>query len=140
MAEKNKGGRPNKLKADDATVKIVKGLGNIQATSKECAAVLGVTEPTWIKFKKDNPEIEAALIEGQGEGLASLRRRQFKAANDGNATMLVWLGKQYLGQSDKQEIASTVQVEVTDARNALEHLITRNASARSNQGGAGATH
>lgn len=104
MAEKNKGGRPPKLTPDEATLKIIKGLGNIQATSKECAAVLGVTEPTWIKFKQDNPEIAETLAEGQGEGLASLRRRQFKAANDGNATMLVWLGKQYLGQADKSEL------------------------------------
>lgn len=100
---KNLGGRPPKLQPDLKTLNIVKGLGQIQAVSKECAAVLGVTEPTWIKFKKDHPEVEKALIEGQGEGLASLRRRQFKAAQDGNATMLIWLGKQYLGQADKQE-------------------------------------
>jgi hypothetical protein len=28
---------------------------------------------------------------------------QFKAAEGGNATMLIWLGKQYLGQSDKTQ-------------------------------------
>lgn len=101
---KNVGGRPLKLTADEATLKTIKGLGNIQAVNKECAAVLGVTEPTWIKFKKENPEVIDALEQGQGEGRASLRRRQFKAANDGNATMLIWLGKQYLDQKDKQEI------------------------------------
>lgn len=43
---------------------------------------------------------------------------QFKAAEGGNATMLIWLGKQYLGQSDKtqQEISGPegkpVQVQV----------------------------
>jgi len=131
------GGRPLKLKADEATLKIVKGLGNIQATGKECAAVLGVTEPTWLKFKKDHPSVEDAFRDGIGNGLASLRRRQFEAAQAGNATMLIWLGKQYLGQVDKQEIAQTVEVTTTDARSALEHLLDRQLAARSTQGGAG---
>ena len=136
MAEKNKGGRPKSLTADEDTLKIIKGLGNIQATTKECAAVLGVSEPTWITFKKIEA-VDKALRDGSGEGLASLRRRQFKAANEGNATMLIWLGKQYLGQSDKQEIAQTVQVTTTDARSALEHLIDRHASAASTEAGTG---
>lgn len=137
MAQKAKRGPPFKLTADEATLKIIKGLGNIQATSKECAAVLSVTEPTWIAFKKANAAVEDALRDGQGEGLASLRRRQFKAANDGNAALLIWLGKQYLGQADKQEIAQTVEVTHTDARSALEHLIDRQLTARSDQGGTG---
>jgi hypothetical protein len=29
-----------------------------------------------------------------------LRRAQLRLAIDGNVTMLIWLGKQYLGQSD----------------------------------------
>lgn len=102
MAEKNKGGRPFALTANEDTLNIIKGLGNIQATTKECAAVLGVSEPTWITFKK-REDVARAYIDGSGEGLASLRRRQFKAANDGNPTMLIWLGKQYLGQADKNE-------------------------------------
>lgn len=140
MAEKNKGGRPPKLTVNEATIKIVKGLGNIQATTRECAAVLGVTEPTWINFKKKHPAVEDAYRDGAGEGLASLRRRQFKAAQDGNATMLIWLGKQYLGQADKQEIAQTVEVTTTDARSTLEHLIDRQLAARADQGGAGKPH
>ena len=34
-------------------------------------------------------------------GKTSLRRHQFDLAKKGNAAMLIWLGKQYLGQSDK---------------------------------------
>ncbi len=33
-----------------------------------------------------------------------LRRLQWNAAEAGNVSMLIWLGKQYLGQSDKQEV------------------------------------
>lgn len=34
-------------------------------------------------------------------GRASLRRMQFKQAMSGDKSMLMWLGKQYLGQSDR---------------------------------------
>jgi hypothetical protein len=35
------------------------------------------------------------------KGKTSLPRQQFELAKKGNATMLIWLGKQYLGQTDK---------------------------------------
>ncbi|WP_395175061.1 hypothetical protein [Roseibium alexandrii] len=105
MAQKNKGGRPPALEANQKTLKQIKGLGQIQATTKECAAVLGVSEPTFIKFKKDNPEAAEVFDLGKEQGKASLRRMQFSAAEKGNATMLIWLGKQLLGQSDRQEIS-----------------------------------
>jgi len=41
-------------------------------------------------------------------GKASLRRTQWKAATGGNSTMMVWLGKNVLGQTDKQEIEHNV--------------------------------
>lgn len=44
---------------------------------------------------------------------ASLRKRQFDLAMAGNAKMLVWLGKQYLGQADKIE-QSAEQVRIED--------------------------
>lgn len=104
MTAKNKGGRPPSLKADEKTLKQIRGLGQIQATTKECAAVLGVSEPTFLKFKNSNPKVADALEQGQYSGKASLRRMQFNAAKKGNSTMLVWLGKQLLGQRDKKEI------------------------------------
>jgi hypothetical protein len=36
-------------------------------------------------------------------GKPSLRRNQYKAAQKGNPTMLIWLGKQWLGQRDREE-------------------------------------
>jgi hypothetical protein len=36
-------------------------------------------------------------------GKMSLRRRQYTAAMDGNTSMLIWLGKNWLGQSDQPE-------------------------------------
>ena len=34
-------------------------------------------------------------------GKISIRRAQYKAAMNGNVAMLIWLGKQHLGQRDK---------------------------------------
>ena len=46
-------------------------------------------------------------------GKASLRRRQYKLAEEGNPTMLIWLGKQWLGQSEKKEITIADKEELT---------------------------
>lgn len=43
----------------------------------------------------------AELTKGKQLLQESLRRSQIRAARQGNATMLIWLGKQYLGQADK---------------------------------------
>ena len=98
----NKGGRPPKLHPDEATLKVVRGLGNIQATTKECAAFFSVSEPTYLKFKRDHPQVAEAFDEGVGHGRISLRRKQFALA-DNNASMAIFLGKNYLGQADRQE-------------------------------------
>ncbi len=37
------------------------------------------------------------------KGRISIRRKQFQVAQSGNVSMLIWLGKQYLNQSDKRE-------------------------------------
>lgn len=42
---------------------------------------------------------------------ASLKRSQFVAAKGGNVTMLIWMGKQYLGQSDKVETTNRDKAE-----------------------------
>jgi len=42
----------------------------------------------------------AELTKGRAALNQSLRRAQINTALSGNATMLIWLGKQYLGQSD----------------------------------------
>jgi hypothetical protein len=98
----NRGGRPPKLNPDDATLKQLGGLGRIQATTKECAAWFSVTEPTFLKFLTDNPQARDIYEDGKGQGLTSLRRTQFRLAEK-NAAMAIFLGKNYLGQTDKQE-------------------------------------
>lgn len=41
----------------------------------------------------------------RGSGKISLRRKQFETAMAGNPTMLIWLGRNYLGQTDRIDVA-----------------------------------
>jgi hypothetical protein len=101
------GGRPPKLILDARTLKTIEGLGKIQTTNIEAAAVLGVSRETFEKFLGKNKSAEEAFERGKGSGKISLRRAQFALAEKGNASMLIWLGKQYLGQRDKFETDNT---------------------------------
>ncbi len=66
--------------------------------------MLGVCHDTFLKFIDQNKKARDAFEFGKENGKASLRRMQFKGAESGNTTMLVWLGKQYLEQKDKSEL------------------------------------
>lgn len=134
----NKRGRPAALSPDAKTLKTIRGLGQIQATTRECAAVLGVSHQTFITFSNNHPEVPEALEQGRETGKTSLRRTQFRLAEK-NASMAIFLGKNYLDQTDKQDITASVTQDVTisDARARLEHQINRIAAGVSTAGGAG---
>lgn len=102
VVEINKGGRPTKIIDYD----VLDRLCAIQCTGEEIASVLGIDYDTLNKGLKREQGIGFTdyFIKKSGSGKASLRRRQFELAANGNPTMLVWLGKQYLGQSDKTDI------------------------------------
>lgn len=55
------------------------------------------------------------LRKGREKGKTKLRRLQWQAAEKGNVVMLIWLGKQYLGQKEHidQTIDLDANVEVT---------------------------
>lgn len=116
VSEKHAGGRPPALEPDDKTLQIVYGLGNIQATLKECAAVLGVGEATFLRFRDRHPVVRERYEKGQQEGLASLRRAQFKKALEGNTTMLIWLGKNYLEQTDRADVNFNANVNINETK------------------------
>jgi hypothetical protein len=73
------------------------------------------------------------LKEGRTRLNASLKRRQYSTAMDGNITMLIWLGKQYLGQTDKTDLAATHQVQA-DARLSIPDVDPRNDEGPTNAG------
>lgn len=80
----------------------VEAMCQIQCTAEEIAGILSIDYDTLNGACKREKRCNFSdyLKEKGMAGKASLRRRQYKAAQDGNATMLVWLGKNWLGQSD----------------------------------------
>ena len=67
-------------------------------TDAEIADFFGAGETT-IKRR-----FRAELDRGRSAGKMSLKRKQYDmAVNNGNVAMLIWLGKQYLGQRDKMD-------------------------------------
>lgn len=97
MKRKPKVGRPL-AKVDPA---VVQALARIHCTYPEIAAVVGCSEDTLHR------RFAGIIEKGKEEGRASLRRMQFKAAEGGSATMMIWLGKQHLGQADESRIVQT---------------------------------
>jgi hypothetical protein len=62
-----------------------------------------VHRDTFADFLGTHEKAQEAWDNGQEQGRASLRRLQYKAAENGNPTMQIWLGKQWLGQKDRTE-------------------------------------
>ncbi|QHQ35438.1 hypothetical protein [Algicella marina] len=77
-------------------------LARIHCTAEECAAFFGVSSDTIDRRLKEAGEGGCAEFykKHSAEGKASLRRAQWVTAQGGNPTMLIWLGKQWLGQKD----------------------------------------
>lgn len=81
-------------------------LCSIQCTLQEIASFFKCSEDTierWCKRELEMSFADAYKRYSVG-GKISLRRWQFKSAEHGNTSMLIWLGKQYLGQTDRQEV------------------------------------
>jgi len=114
---KRKNGRP-RAKID---WNMVGEMCEIQCTGVEIAKVLGIHYDTIANTcKRDHGVTFSEWSDEKREfGRTSLRRKQFRAAvTDGNITMMIWLGKQWLGQKDKQELSGGLDntTTVTDLR------------------------
>ena len=94
--------RPKKYDIDTNEVEKLAGYG---CTNIEIADFFGCSSDL----------IEKSYSEFLRKGRANLKKRLRKAQLDtalsGNSTMLIWLGKQMLGQVDKQEIEHIRPIE-----------------------------
>jgi hypothetical protein len=114
--EKGKPGRP-KIEID---WELVQKLAHIQCTQAEIASTVGVSVDTLHR----HPEFAEVYKRGAEGGRKSLRRMQFESATKGNVVMQIWLGKQYLGQADKQLVDTRVVRGLTDLTDEeLQNLI-----------------
>ena len=114
MAEKKKVGRP-KIEWSEKEYAAIEYMANIHCTAKEMAGVMKVDEDTLNRLIKEHYNVEnfSEWYERySASGKMSLRRAQFKSAEAGNYTMLIWLGKQWLGQSDRVETTHSAEGEL----------------------------
>ena len=88
-------------------IRQVEELARIGCTEADMAAVLGVSVDTIQRRKRSSAEFRGVIEKGHASLRNSLRRLQVKKALEGNVTMLIWLGKQLLGQSDRQSTELT---------------------------------
>lgn len=86
---------------DKTSIKLkdITRLARLQCAHREAAGFLGIRVSQFRNLLKKNSRVAKAWEEGQQSGLVSLRRKQMTLASH-NATMAIFLGKQYLGQRD----------------------------------------
>ena len=94
-------------KIDLATVERAASIG---CSREEIASLLGVNRLTLYRHFEKDKRLQEAFDNGAAKGRATLRRLQWKGAEDGNATMLVWLGKQLLGQQDSMVLTADLNI------------------------------
>lgn len=95
---------PKKPAGKKVDLKLVEDLARIGCTQDEIGEIVGITARHLRNIAR------AELDRGFANMKTSLRRWQYKKAEDGNVAMLIWLGKQYLGQSERQETKLTEEV------------------------------
>ena len=83
-----------------------------QCNGTGIAGLLGIAPITLYRACEEKYKVnfEAYSAQKKGEGKELLRAKQFEMVMNGNVTMAIWLGKQYLGQRDKSEIDHTVNL------------------------------
>ena len=89
--EVKKAGRP-KLQVDSDIVEKLAGIG---CPTSEIAAIVGCSVDT---LDRNFAEV---MSKGRENIKTRLRKKQIDTAMSGNVVMLIWLGKQMLGQTDK---------------------------------------
>lgn len=109
-------GMPNGRPKKEIDYDMVEKLAHIQCTQEEISIILEISTRT---LQKDEQFLRI-YKKGLDSGRMSLRRFQWEAAKKGNTTMLVWLGKQYLGQSDKMVVDNQA-----DAIKSADEIITK---------------
>ncbi len=96
------GGRP-RIELDKKQFETLCGF---QCTLAEIASYFDVTEDSVIRWCKRTYKMSFSSVfeQKRGKGKVSLRRRQYQKAMDGDTAMLIFLGKNWLGQADRPEL------------------------------------
>lgn len=77
----------------------IRRLSKLHVSEAEAAAYLGVTKKKFAEILQRDKKARRAWEEGRELGKLGLRRKQLRLA-DRSTSMAIFLGKQWLGQSD----------------------------------------
>ena len=94
--------RPKKYDIDPKQVEKLAAYG---CTNTEIASFFGCDEST---IRKGYSEF---ITKGKSSGKIRLRKLQWRAAERGSVPILIWLGKQYLDQTDRKEIEMNTPID-----------------------------
>lgn len=116
MKESKVMGRP-RIELEEITVDgwaLLDSLILWSAHSEYIADELGISEDTLSKRIKEKTGLTFTEYRHKKKEKIrmNLRRKQYDEAINGNATLLIWLGKNELGQTDKSEIDSKGEIKI----------------------------
>ena len=104
----NKVGRPK----INLNLEELERLSRLNCTIIAISAYFDIPLRTLEKKFTNEVDVRKAIEKGRATGKLSLRRRQIQIMEEtNNPTMAIWLGKQMLGQTDKQEIVQDINIE-----------------------------
>lgn len=94
-------GRPPKLVEDEELITKIKNLAGMQCNLDQAAAGLAVSRATLCDYLSKNPRSKEAWDSGPEFGKLALRQMQLNTARKGNVRMQIWLGVNWLGQTNR---------------------------------------
>ena len=106
-------------------------LCQVQATLAEISGWFDCSEDTIERaVKREHDMLFADYFKKKSAGgKVSLRRKQYQSALGGSVPMMIWLGKQHLGQKDRTEVDTNVKFEgMTDSK--LEERLNQHDKSR----------
>ena len=88
----------------------------------DIATELEISDRTLRRYRAVNPLIDQAYEKGLARMRRSLRAKQYAMAMAGSVTMLIWLGKNELNQTDKSDQRTLHLHANVDSQDALQAL------------------
>lgn len=105
-----KAGKPALILTEDGA-RYIETLAGYGCTKEEIAFNVGVALNT-LTNETNKPLFEDAYSKGKSSFIASIRASQVKIMKKGSSAMAIFLGKNYLGQKDSQEVTAEVSAKV----------------------------
>ena len=111
-------GKPKEPEISAEELDEVRELAGEGNSLEDIAKLMGVD----LETIRRNEQYANAVELGIADMRCNLRHWQFQAAQSGNVTMLVWLGKVILGQREETEQATKLQREDDELTRSLQGL------------------